>query len=120
MTLPVWPGPDLLVDGFSRSPADPAARTKMDSGRTRVRRRHRVFPVSLQGTFLLRDAEYRVCVQFMEDTLNGWSSPFLLTIRDRKGVRQSRVQFAAPPAEALQSKLGIWQLDVQLETLNIY
>jgi len=56
----------------------------------------------------------------MEDTLNGWSSPFLLTIRDRKGVRQSRVQFAAPPAEALQSKLGIWQLDVQLETLNIY
>lgn len=56
----------------------------------------------------------------MEVTLNGWASPFLLTIRDRNGVRQARVQFAKPPPEALKSRLGIWQLDVELLSLNIY
>lgn len=120
MTLPIWPGPDLLTDGFVRQPGDPAARTKMESGRSRVRRRRRVFPVELSGTFIMRDSEYRACSEFMEVTLNGWASPFLLTIRDRNGVRQARVQFAKPPPEALKSRLGIWQLDVELLTLNIY
>lgn len=120
MALPIWPGPVMLADGYTRTPTSPTIRTQMESGRAEYRRRFRVFPIPIQGSFHLTDAQYLQCTEFVQDTLNGWASPFLLTLRDHKGVRQVRARFLAPATETLVSPSGVWRWDAQLETLNIY
>lgn len=120
MSLPIWPGPIMLASGYSRTPTNPVVRTKMESGKSRTRRRFRVFPIQVQGSFNLTDQQYLDCTEFVQETLNGWASPFLLTLRDHRGVREVRAQFLAPAAETLISPTGLWRWDAQLETLNIY
>lgn len=120
MVLPIWPGPTMLAEGYGRTPTSPVIRTTMESGRPRTRRRFRVFPIAVQGSFHLTDHQYLQCTEFVEQTLNGWASPFLLTLRDSRGVRQVRAQFLAPATETLVSPTGLWRWDAQLETLNIY
>lgn len=120
MALPIWPGPIMLADGYTRTPTSPTIRTQMESGRAEYRRRFRVFPIPIQGSFHLTDQQLQDCTEFVQDTLNGWASPFLLTLRDHKGVRQVRARFLAPATETLVSPSGVWRWDAQLETLNIY
>ncbi len=91
----------------------------MDSGQARHRRRFRVYPIVQSVQFLLTEEQFATYTEFAEDELNGWTSWFMLKIRDGRGVRLARSRFIKAPAEELVKATGTWRVSGQVEKLNI-
>lgn len=91
----------------------------MDSGLARQRRRFRVYPITQSVQFILTEEQFATYSEFAEGDLNGWTSWFMLKIRDARGVRLARVRFIKAPSEELVSADGIWRVSGQVEKLNI-
>lgn len=90
----------------------------MDSGLARHRRRFRVYPVQVTANFLLDGSQYAAYCEFCERSLNGWTSWFLMTIADERGVRKARVRFVSAPKADRISNRPLWKLSATLEKLN--
>lgn len=116
MALPIWPAALPLLE-LSRQPADPFIRTPMDSGLARQRRRFRVYPITQSVRFVLTQEQFETYSAFAEGDLNGWTSWFMLKIRDGRGVRFSRARFIKAPVETYVGP--DWHVSGQVEKLNI-
>jgi hypothetical protein len=69
------------------------ARTQMETGRIRQRRRFSASQKSWSFDLTLNDDEYLLFQDFVQDTLDGGSSYFLMEIPDGNGIEQIMVRF---------------------------
>jgi hypothetical protein len=116
--MAAWPGtlPQLVaVDGYSEEPPSVTARTQMDAGPDKVRRRTTVGIRPLAVQLDLTKTQVETLDVFFVTTLKGGSLPFDWV--DPRNQTAHSLRFVRPPVYRPQGSDVAWRAVMQLEIL---
>lgn len=116
-----WPAtlPALLLAGFQMEPQDAVARTQMESGPGRARRRHHDAPVRYTGELFLTGAQFALFEAWYEYQIDDGAAAFALRVpsgADNASEQEARftAKYRATPLRLAAGGLH-WRVSCQLE-----
>lgn len=114
MTLPAA----RVADGYGYQAIDPFARTKMDSGTARQRRRFVSVPTNVTAKLRLSTLQLGIFEAFFWDDLNAGVSWFTMPLYNGRGKNVTRVRITEAPSTAGTESPDIWDVSLKLETMT--
>ncbi|MGE7136224.1 hypothetical protein ACQKIE_01170 [Luteibacter sp. NPDC031894] len=121
MADPIYPAslPAARVgDGYGYQPIDPFARTKMDSGSARQRRRFVSVPTNVTARIRLSTAQLATWESFFWNDLNAGVSWFMMPLNNGQGKNAVRVRITEAPSTAGTESPDVWDVSLKLETMS--
>jgi len=122
MADPIFPAtlPAARVgDGYGYQPVSPFARTNMDSGLARQRRRFVSVPTNVTAKFRLTTAQLGIFETFYWNTINAGVSWFVVPLINGRGKNSVRARITEAPAVAGTESPDTWDVSLKLETLAL-
>lgn len=119
-TIATWPAalPRWHAEGYGYKPGDPNARTNMDSGTQRIRRRFISVPTDVTVQTALNPAQLAIFEAWWANSAFAGSATVLLPITNGAGTTSVRCTFK----DMYQSSLitgGLWLISVPVRALNL-
>ena len=111
-----WPATlpqNLLIDGFSKSPANLMIRSQMDAGPAKVRRRFTAGVKPIQGEIKLTEAQLDTFKTFFNDTLIGGTLRFDWIDPD-DGTTEVEMRFVEPPVWTREGDLFVVEMSLEI------
>lgn len=122
MTIPSWPAdlPVWVTDGYGYTPVDPCARTQMDAGNRRVRRRFITTPTDLTLKAIFTRAQMASFETWWQNSALAGSAWVMLPISNGQGLNNVQCRFsgtyqAAPAGDTTL----LYEVSVSAETLSM-
>ena len=109
--LPTWPAtlPDPRANGYGVQPVTPYARTDMDNGRARQRRRFTNVPSHVSVTWRFTHSQYALFEGFLAYGINLGTDWFAVGLLNGMGVNQVQARFMDdPPYKSAISDSRAW------------
>ena len=108
--------PPPLITGYQLAPADQTARTELDVGADRVRRRSQALNDRVQITWKFTDAEMALFRDWFDNAARGGAAWFagLQLALGRTGIQTTEARFVGPFRADLQPGLT-WQVSAAVE-----
>lgn len=121
MTVPTWPIqlPAPLVNGYSYTQKAAVARTEMDSGIARSRRRFSRAPVQINLKWLLTGPEFAVFEYFWHVEVLDGASWFETIASGGAGPQPLRVRCISDGYTSNVVDGGHWEVSMQVEALEL-
>jgi hypothetical protein len=120
-TVPTWPDtlPVPRRDGYNIKPVPSYARTAMDSGTSRQRRRFVTTPTNLTITLRMTTAELGIYETFFEEAIFGGSAWFLMPIYNGQGKAMVQVRQTDTHSETPVTDSDLWDVSFPVESLSM-
>lgn len=120
MDIPHWPEtlPKLLADGYGYKRKTALARSQMDSGRERLRRRFKTTPTEIACRWAMTGEELTLFEGFVEHDLDGGALPFFAMLSTGQGLVPVRCHLAGE-YEVGNETFNRWQVSVTLRTIEM-
>lgn len=106
-------------DGYGYQPVSPFARTNMDSGLARQRRRFVSVPTTVTAKLRLSTAQLGTFESFFWNTLNGGASWFVVPLINGMGKNAVRARITEAPSTSGTESPNVWDVSIKLETLAL-
>jgi hypothetical protein len=109
--LPPWPAtlPDPRASGYGIQPVTPYARTDMDNGAARQRRRFTSLPSHVSVTWRFTHTQHAIFEGFLAYEINLGTDWFAVGLLNGMGVNQVRARFMEdPPYKSAISDSRAW------------
>lgn len=106
-------------DGYGYQPVTPFARTNMDSGLARQRRRFVSVPTNVTGKLRLTTEQLGIFESFFWDDIGGGSAWFVVRLANGRGMNAVRARFTEAPQTAGTESPDYWDVSAKLETLAL-
>ncbi|URL59626.1 hypothetical protein IM816_05885 [Luteibacter flocculans] len=122
MADPIFPAalPAVRVgDGYGYQPVSPFARTNMDSGLARQRRRFVSVPTTVTAKLRLTTTQLGTFESFFWNDLNAGVSWFVVPLVNGRGMNSVRARITEAPATAGTESPDVWDVSLKLETLSL-
>jgi len=120
-TIATWPSalPGWHVEGYSYKPGDPNARTDMDAGNARIRRRFISTWSSVTLQTVLTQAQLgQFEAWWVNETFEG-SAPMLMPITNGAGTSNVRCQSTSDMYSPQPIGAGLWRVSMSVKALNL-
>lgn len=117
--MATWPEtlPALGEENYQIEPVDPVARTQMEAGPVRARRRLTVFPTHVTVTWYFTQAQLAIFETFHHATLSDGAAWFTLPMLNGQGVTAVDARFAEMWKARLAAP-GQWDVSAKIEIRN--
>lgn len=106
-------------DGYGYQPVDPFARTKMDSGSARQRRRFVSVPTNVTAKLRLTTVQLGIFESFFWNDINAGVSWFVMPLFNGRGKNAVRVRITEAPSTAGTESPDYWDVSLKLETMSL-
>jgi len=120
--IPLWPSafPNPLLSGYDLETGDPTARTDMESGAARVRRRNTGVPDHVTLSVLLSDEQMIDFRAFWNDEWRQGAAWVFFPIKDgfSAGINNKECRPTTGKFKATPIKLTYWQVQIAVEVRN--
>lgn len=110
--------PSPLVDGYAVSPVDQTARTDMEVGSARVRRRTFSTNDKVSLSWVFTDVEYQQFRVWHQSVIAGGASWFDIYLHTGQASPNVEARFVGPYKVAMVSARLIWKVSADLEIRN--
>jgi len=122
MATPTWPEtlPAPRIGGYGYKQVDPNARTQMDAGNRRVRRRFIVTPTDVTLQFRVTEAQLAVFEAWFESDALAGQAWCTLPLVNGQGKTMVRARFRdTPQVSGVDGATGIFDVSVPAETMSM-
>lgn len=111
-----WPEklPLPLLSGHSITPGNPLIETKLDSGYSRVRRKHKNVPSTMAAGWLFTSEELSLFNGFLEHALDAGANQFVMPVLLPEGLIDHVVRFKPPLKQEKPLSKKLWRKDAVL------
>lgn len=122
--IPKWPAglPRPVSNGYGYQRKPSVARTEMDAGNTRSRRRFRTVPTWVSVTWAFTRQQLALFEAFVHYDLDDGAVSFETPLASSQGLSQVRAEFKDDPPYSVSlvaSSLGLWTVSAQLKTTEM-
>jgi hypothetical protein len=121
MTMPSWPStlPVPLQDGYGFKETPSFARTQMDAGNARQRRRFLTTPTTVTLKFRLSTAQVGIFETFFEDSLFGGTGWCLMPLYNGQGKAMVQARFTDTPNIGRVQDSSFYDVTAQVEAISM-
>ncbi len=121
MTVPVWPRslPAPTQSGYGYQPKAVTARTEMDSGTARVRRRYTRAPTQITLRWVFRDVQLAIFEYFWRKDLMDGAAWFDVQVLNGMGWTMRRVRAASDGYQVSMPSPGVAEVSLQVEAIEM-
>lgn len=120
MADPIFPPslPVCRIDGYGYQSASPFARTNMDSGLARQRRRFVSTPANVTATWRLTQTQLGTFESFVKNDLQAGVAWFMVPLPNGQGLTTVRARFTEAHQVASAGSPQMFDVACKLETLS--
>lgn len=107
--------PTPLREGYGLNTTSPLMRTKMDSGRSRQRRKFKNVPVIISAAWLLNTPQAQIFESFYRDEISDGAQWFICKLQTPYGLQNYDVRFVDIYSGPTLVGLSSWRYTAQIE-----